>query len=169
MEDIKNIYMIGMMGSGKSSVGELLSRRMSWKFIDFDQEIENDEKCTINQIFSENESRFRKLETKKIHELKDFNRTIFSTGGGIVMNKKNYDLLSNSFCIYLKTSISEILKRIGQDNSRPLIKNKKLETLNNIEKERQNVYSSLADLTINTDNKSIDEICSIIEEKINVK
>ena len=61
------------------------------------------------------------------------------------------------------------MKRIGQDNSRPLIKNKKLETLNNIEKERQNVYSSLADLTINTDNKSIDEICSIIEEKINVK
>ena len=160
--------MIGMMGSGKSSVGKSLSKKINWKFIDFDLEIEKDEKCSINEIFKIGENKFRKLETEKIHELKDSNKTIFSTGGGIVLNDKNYDLLSKSFCIYLKTSVSEILNRIGDDESRPLIKGNKLEVLGNIERERISLYDSLANLIINTDNKTITEICNLIEDKINV-
>ena len=163
-------YLIGMMGSGKSSVGKLLANKLQFSNIDIDKEIEKDEKLSIKEIFEKKgENYFRKIESK--HLLRKRNSAVVSCGGGIVLNKKNREFLKTSgYTIYLKSSIPTLEKRLLNENGRPLLSNDNLkETLINIYSKRKTLYTSSANTTIITDRRSVKEVCELIIKKLKIE
>lgn len=166
-----NIILIGMMGSGKTTVGAELKKVLSdYKYIDIDNEIEKGTQKKISDIFLQHgEAFFRILETKKIRECcKDDARQIISIGGGAFEfeeNRKN--LLKNGVVIYLKTSPEEIYNRIKNQTHRPLLrKDFSVEKIINIIKMREKNYK-LANYTIDTTGKTpqniVKEILGVVE------
>ena len=163
-------YLIGMMGSGKSSVGKLLANKLQFSIIDIDKEIEKNEKLSIKEIFEEKgENYFREIESKYL--LRKRNSAVVSCGGGIVLNKKNREFLKTSgYTIYLKSSIPTLEKRLLNKNSRPLLNNANLKkTLTKIYNKRKTLYISAANATIITDRRSVKEVCELIIKKLKIE
>jgi len=161
------LVLIGFMGVGKTSVGKKLAKKLNFKFIDTDYEIEKLENKTISQIFEDYEEKyFRSLETKVLkNSLKEKN-IIISTGGGIITNKENYEILKNEKnVIFLDASVETIISHLYNEiNKRPLLKNSKnlsdkIEELLSIRYEK---YKEVSDILIKVDNKNIDEVISQI-------
>ena len=155
-----NIYLIGMMGSGKSTIGKMLSEVLKIDFIDTDKKIENFMGLSITQIFEEfGEERFREMEESYFIEKSQLQNLIISTGGGIILSKKNREILkSSSKTIYLKASPKILVKRVKKKNyKRPLLKNNCnsiLQTLNNLYEKRNKLYKESAQFIIETDHLS---------------
>ena len=165
-----NFYLIGMMGSGKSSVGKLLANKLQFSNIDIDKEIEKDEKLSIKEIFEKKgENYFREIESKYL--LRKRKLAVVSCGGGIILNKKNREFLKTSgYTIYLKSSISTLEKRLLNENGRPLLSNDNLkETLIHIYSKRETLYTSAANTTIITDRRSVKEVCELIIKKLKIE
>ena len=163
-------YLIGMMGSGKSSVGKLLANKLHFSNIDIDKEIEKDEKLSIKEIFEKKgENYFREIESKYL--LRKRNSAVVSCGGGIILNKQNREFLRTSgYTIYLKSSIPTLEKRLLNENGRPLLSNDNLkETLINIYSKRKTLYTSAANTTIITDRRSVKEVCELIIKKLKIE
>ena len=163
-------YLIGMMGSGKSSVGKLLANKLQFSNIDIDKEVEKDEKLSIKEIFEKKgENYFREIESKYL--LRKRKSAVVSCGGGIILNKQNREFLRTSgYTIYLKSSIPTLEKRLLNKNSRPLLNNDNLEeTLINIYSKRKTFYTSAANTTIITDRKSVKEVCELIIKKLKIE
>ena len=163
-------YLIGMMGSGKSSVGKLLAKKLQFSNIDIDKEIEKDEKLSIKEIFEKKgENYFREIESKYL--LRKRKLAVVSCGGGIILNKKNREFLKTSgYTIYLKSSIPTLEKRLLNENGRPLLSNNNLkETLINIYSNRKTLYTSSANTTIITDRRSVKEVCELIIKKLKIE
>ena len=163
-------YLIGMMGSGKSSVGKLLANKLQFSIIDIDKEIEKNEKLSIKEIFEEKgENYFREIESKYL--LRKRNSAVVSCGGGIILNKKNREFLKTSgYTIYLKSSLPILEKRLLNENSRPLLSNDNLkETLINIYNKRKKLYTSAANTTVITDRRSVKEVCELIIKKLKIE
>ena len=162
-----NITLCGMMGSGKSSIGKIIAKKISYKFIDIDKLIEKKEKKSINSIFEENgEKYFRVLEEKTTIDLLHQVNVVISLGGGAVTNRNIRDCIKkNSYNIYLNTSIKTLENRLRYSKSRPLIKEKNIIiTLEELIKKREKFYLE-ADYVIqnevsilNTTNKIMDKI-----------
>ena len=121
MENIKQIFLIGMMGSGKSTVGSMLADKLDWIFIDIDTELEKDHSLSISDMFKNGEDKFRTYETEKLKQIVLKDHIVCATGGGIVLEDSNYRILDQSFCVYLDASLDTLYKRIETDNSRPLL------------------------------------------------
>ena len=168
MENINQIFLIGMMGSGKSTVGAMLAEQLDWTFIDIDTELEKDSGLSVSEIFKDGENTFRTYETEKLEEIASKDHIVCATGGGIVLNEHNYKILDQSFCVYLDTSLDTLCNRVEHDNSRPLLfgGNKK-EIMKEIFNTREERYKSLSKLNITTDDKSIKDSCKTIMESIN--
>ncbi len=163
-------YLIGMMGSGKSSVGKLLAKKLQFSNIDIDKEIEKDEKLSIKEIFEKKgENYFREIESKYL--LRKRKLAVVSCGGGIVLNKKNREFLRTSgYTIYLKSSIPTLEERLLNKNNRPLLDNDDLkETLINIYNKRKTLYTSAANTTIITDRRSVKKVCELIIKKLKIE
>ena len=163
-------YLIGMMGSGKSSVGKLLANKLQFSNIDIDKEIEKDEKLSIKEIFEKKgENYFREIESKYL--LRKRKLAVVSCGGGIILNKKNREFLkTNGYTIYLKSSIATLEQRLLNENSRPLLDNDNLkETLINIYSKRKTLYTSAANTTVITDRRSVKEVCELIIKKLKIE
>lgn len=164
------VYLIGMMGSGKSSVGKLLANKLQFSNIDIDKEIEKDEKLSIKEIFEKKgENYFREIESKYL--LRKRKLAVVSCGGGIILNKKNREFLKTSgYTIYLKSSIPTLEKRLLNENGRPLLSNDNLkETLINIYSKRKTLYTSATNTTIITDRRSVKEVCELIIKKLKIE
>jgi shikimate kinase len=150
----KNLTLTGMMGVGKSTIGNAVSRGLSMKFVDIDKIIENKLSLTVQKIFEKKgEAFFREFEEKvTLEEVKKKNR-IISLGGGAFMNSKIRDcvtLYSKSFWLYLDINLLE--RRLINSKKRPLLINKNVRVnLEKIYKTRKNTYS-LADYKINCNN-----------------
>ena len=169
MENIKQLYLIGMMGSGKSSTGKALSSILGWEFIDIDNEISNTHNLTINELFSKGEELFREIECNELKKHSSKENAIIAVGGGAITYKDSYNLLSSKSCIYLKTSKNILLDRLQDDNSRPLLNvENKEEVLDKIMHQREQKYQTLCNYEMLTDNTSIQENCNKIMEMINV-
>ena len=168
MENINQIFLIGMMGSGKSTVGAMLAEQLDWTFIDIDTELEKDSGLSVSEMFKDGENTFRTYETEKLEEIASKDHIVCATGGGIVLNEHNYKILDQSFCVYLDTSLDTLCNRVAHDNSRPLLSggNKK-EIMKEIFDTREERYKSLSKLNIRTDDKSIKDNCKTIMESIN--
>lgn len=162
---MKKITLIGMMGSGKTTLGKILSEKTNISAIDIDELIEQNENSTITDIFkTQGEEYFRKIEAETIKEL--INSTtpqILSLGGGAFENVKTRELLlNNSVVIYLETTPVEILNRIQKTNNRPLLKNNMtIEKINEIITKRKDNYN-LAHHKILTDGKTPSKIAEEI-------
>ena len=154
------------MGAGKTTVGIELAKKLSYKLIDTDQSIENDQSRKIKNIFSEDgEPFFRNLETLKLKELINEENAIISTGGGIILKDENRSILNDLFTIYLKADFENIFNRIKQDTSRPLLlTDDPYNTAKDIFKSRQSIYESFK-VHVCTDNMSPQQV---VDEIINL-
>ena len=165
-----NILLIGPMGSGKTSVGKLLANNLDKKFLDTDEEIMKKTGVDITYIFDmEGEEGFRKRECLALKECLTDNNTVLSTGGGIVLSKENRNFLKDrGTVVYLQTSISSQVERTAATNNRPLLHNENPEeTLEKLMLTRGPLYEEIADITIMTDNKSLQEMSKEIQRAIN--
>ncbi|MBT3590614.1 MAG: shikimate kinase [Candidatus Marinimicrobia bacterium] len=162
------IYIIGMMGSGKSTIGKRLAENIEYPFIDLDSYIKKEGNKTIENIFQNyGEEYFRELETKSLKAIMN-DGAVISCGGGIVLSKNNHTYLKQGKIIYLEATISELVKRISNSNHRPLLKQKNIrKELTNILEKREKIYLKLSNYTIDTTNKSPDQIIKQIQKFLN--
>jgi len=162
-----NIVLVGHMGSGKTSIGRNLSKKIDYKFIDTDQEIEDKSKMTIVEFFTKNgEKDFRKFEeiiTTKI--LKENKRSVIALGGGSFENDKTRSLiLKNNFSIWLKCNLKTLSYRCNNLNTRPLLKGKNIRNeISKLDKIRKKNYMK-SNLTVDVSRKTKS---IIIQEIIN--
>ena len=163
-----HIFIIGMMGSGKSTIAPLLSDKLKIPYIDIDQDLEEILNCNIVDIFKQySEERFRILESRYFLEHIKNSSTIYSTGGGIVLDKQNRNALKKTgITVFLKASIQTLYNRINNDTKkRPLLKNKLL--LEKLLNQRIQYYMDCADLVVDTDKQKPKKIVNYIINKFN--
>lgn len=160
----KLIALIGMMGTGKSTIGKKIAEFTGYEFVDMDKTIENEQKMSVSEIFFEyGENHFRSLENKLLKQLMLRKRLVVSTGGGIVTNDENIKLLKdNCWNILLHGSIDNISNNTS-DKNRPLIKGKdKFVQLTKLFNERKDRYFYCSDLVVNTFSHTFVETSEII-------
>ncbi len=117
-----SLYLIGMMGSGKTTIGTLLADRLSYQFFDTDQLIEQITQQSVSQIFADSgESVFRQVETQVLGELSSYVRKVISTGGGVVTTPENWGHLRNGVIVWLDVPIEVLKSRLESDTTRPLL------------------------------------------------
>ena len=154
----QNIFLIGPMGSGKTTIGKQLAKMLGLEFYDCDHELERLTGASVNLIFDvEGEAGFRLRESRLLKQLTAKNGVLISTGGGTVCNEENRRLLrSRGFVVYLKTSIENQIKRLGQDKSRPLLQAPdRKQRLRNLARVRNPLYDATADLVFSTRDSSV--------------
>jgi shikimate kinase len=119
----RNIILIGPMGSGKSTIGNLIAKRLHREFQDSDHFIEDRTGVDISRIFDiEGEQGFRDRESNALRELLSQNNRVIATGGGSVMRKENQQLLKQKgYIVFLDTSVSQQMRRLARDKKRPLL------------------------------------------------
>lgn len=116
-----NVYLIGMMGAGKTTVGKDLAQSLGYRFIDTDQTIEAIAQKSIADIFAESgEAYFRDLETKVLAELSSYTRAVIATGGGIIQAQMNWSYLRQGLIVWLDVELETLQTRVADDQSRPL-------------------------------------------------
>ena len=160
-----NIFIVGPMGSGKSTVGKIISDELFLNFFDTDDEIESRTGASIDWIFDlEGEEGFRKRESSILEEMVKQNSIVLSTGGGIILSDSNREMLSSRGTVfYLSTPISVQIERTSKDKDRPLLKNgDPEEILTKLQNDREELYISVADHIVNTEAKSSQEVASEI-------
>ena len=159
---MRNIVLIGFMGTGKSTVGKRLAQSLAWDFVDTDCEIGEITNLSITEIFRRHgETRFRSEERIVVERLSQQEQIVIATGGGTVLNPLNWEALAqNGIVIALHASLEAILSRIGHKNDRPLLKGSQ-EEIEKLWSERQKCYAQ-ADFTVDTSEKDVDEVVSEI-------
>jgi len=169
--NIQNIFLIGMMGSGKSTLTPLLANKLNMKCIDTDKDLMSILDLDMDSIFQTfGEKRFRMLETAYFKEHSKKGNYVYALGGGIILEKKNRDILNNNgICIFLDISNEELNNRLITDTTnRPLINYKNIaESLAKIYNIRYKLYKSLANIIIKCDNKSVNKIINEINIELN--
>ena len=168
MVSVSRIFLVGPMGTGKTSIGSRLSRALGYSFVDTDVEIEKRTGVKIDVIFEiEGEEGFRKREEGVIKDFASRENIVIATGGGSVLAPENQKALASGFVIYLSSSIETLMNRIREDTSRPLLNvSDRKKRLRNIVNEREPIYAQVADLTIKTDDFSIKRIIKIISDEV---
>ena len=172
MGNIKtNIFLIGPMGAGKTTIGRQLARRLKMDFYDSDRVIEEHTGVDIPLIFDkEGETGFRKRELITIDELTRKKNIVLATGGGVVLNKTNREnLVNRGTVIYLSSSLKSLLKRTHKDKKRPLLHGKEGPEiiLTRLLEQRDPLYRETADHIIDTSNNSIRGVIQAIISCIN--
>ena len=153
------------MGSGKSTVGKIISDEMFLSFFDTDEEIESRTGASIDWIFDlEGEDGFRKRESDILNEMVEKNSIVLSTGGGIILSDDNRELLSSRGTVfYLSTPILTQVERTAKDKDRPLLQDgDPEEILTKLHNEREALYEMVSDHVVDTENKSSNEVASEI-------
>ncbi|WP_150305310.1 shikimate kinase AroK [Pseudomonas saliphila] len=153
---MRNVFLIGPMGAGKSTIGRLLAKEIGYPFKDSDREIEARTGADIPWIFDvEGEEGFREREEAMIAELVKEDGIVLATGGGVVMREANRNALgANGLVVYLRTSVEQQLQRTAKDRQRPLLQTPDPEkVLRDLMARRDPLYSEIADLTIETDQR----------------
>ncbi len=156
------IYLIGMPGCGKSTLGRKLSEKLNYDFIDMDNYIEKNACMFIDEIFDRyGENYFRELERNTLHEFLSLDNVVIATGGGVIKNKNNKELMEGK-CIFLNVDLKELEKRLEESSIvRPLLREKSVYTLYN---ERKELYDYFQDISV--DNSDIDKAIELIMEAL---
>lgn len=164
-----NIFLIGFMGVGKSTVSDYLSKILASPQVEMDQVIVKKEQMSINKIFEEyGEEYFRNCETNLLIELQKRNNQIVSCGGGVAMREINVqEMKKNGRVVLLTASPETILERVKDSDERPLLRGRKnTEYISELMEIRRPKYSAAADVIVDTDNKSVEEIAEEIVAKL---
>jgi len=153
---LRNVFLIGPMGAGKSTIGRLLAKELKYPFKDSDREIEERTGADIPWIFDvEGEEGFRQREEAMIAELVHEDGIVLATGGGVVMRPANRAALkAGGLVVYLRTSVEQQLQRTANDRQRPLLQTADPEAvLRDLMARRDPLYREIADLIIETDQR----------------
>lgn len=164
-----NIFLVGLMGAGKTSVGRMLAKRENKLFYDADAEIERVTGVSIPVIFEiEGEKGFRAREEKMIESLTALSGIVLATGGGAILSANNRLLLKSRGCvIYLRAAPEELRQRTRRDRNRPLLQTANpLEKLRLLHAERDPLYREVADLTVDTGAQSVARLVSQIQRQL---
>ena len=159
-----NLYLVGMMGSGKSTIGKHLAHTLSYRFIDTDEVIVQATSQSINQIFAEQgEATFRDIETQVLAQVAPYTHTVIATGGGMVIKQENWSYLQSGLVVWINVSVDELIARLSRDRSRPLLKTDDLRhKLTTLLAQRQARYAQ-ADATVtHQPGEKVDAIASRI-------
>ena len=161
----KNLVLTGMMGSGKSTIGKLLSKELRMEFVDTDNIIEKKLSLSIEEIFeSKGEQFFRKIEEEEIKIVLQKSSLIIALGGGSFANKTIREhVKKTSISVWLDLDVNLIYKRAGNNKKRPLLKNISEIKLKKLYEERKKTYS-LADFRVNSNSKDKDRIVKAIKK-----
>ncbi len=165
----KNIFLVGPMGAGKSTLGRQLAEIAKYQFYDTDKLITDQTGVDIPTIFDyEGEKGFRERESNAIKRIVKNHRIVLATGGGSVLKKNNRKLLKKrGFVVYLKTTVEEQLIRIGDDTNRPLMQTEKPEqTLRDLMAERSPLYEETAHLVFDTNAHKINTMAADLYHEI---
>jgi len=173
INNMQKIFLIGYMGSGKTTIGKLLAKRLNLPFIDLDLFIENRYRKSVGEIFVEKgEDDFREIERKALQEVSQFENLIISTGGGTPCFFDNMSVMNKAgISIYLKVGIEELAKRLsGCKEKRPLIKDKSPEELKefiSINIEKREFFYNQATYIYNAEQlMTKEDVSSIVEHLI---
>ena len=169
MAEKRNIFLIGPMGAGKSTIGRQLAQMLGMEFMDSDSVIEERAGADIDWIFDvEGEAGFRKREERIINELTQGQGIVLSTGGGSILSKDNRNVLSaRGIVIYLETTIDKQFERTQRDKKRPLLQNDDpRKTLEELAKIRNPLYEEIADITLQTDDQAAKLVATNIIDMI---
>ena len=161
-----NIFFVGLMGAGKTTIGKLLAKKLQKTFYDTDHEIEKKLGVKVSVIFElEGEEGFRKRETQMIDELTNKKDIILATGGGAVLSEENRRFLKErGKVIYLNAKPQHLAKRMAFDKDRPLLQQgNMLDTLNNLYKERHPLYLGVSSFVVDTGQQKTQTIINKIE------
>jgi shikimate kinase len=163
-----NLYLVGMMGSGKTTVGSLIATELGYGFVDTDAVISQVTKQSINQLFAEvGEGDFRQIESQVLAQVCAYTNLAIATGGGIVTQQQNWSYLHHGLIVWLDVPVAVLYERLKEDTTRPLLQaTDPLGKLQSIFQQRQPLYKQ-ADLHIRvseTENPS--EIASRVLEQI---
>lgn len=169
MHDPRNIFLVGLMGAGKTTVGKLLAKRLKKTFFDSDREIQRRTGVAIPVIFEiEGESGFRSREAAVLQELTQLEDIVLATGGGAVLSLENRQLLSRrGTVVYLRATVDELWTRTRHDKNRPLLQTEdpraKLEELL---VQRDPLYREVADIIIDTGTQSVYALVRQLEQQL---
>jgi shikimate kinase len=156
-----NLYLVGMMGAGKTTVGRLLARRLRLRFIDSDEEIERRCGVRIPLIFEiEGEAGFRAREAQALAELTTLDGVVLGTGGGAVLLEENRRrLAATGTVVYLRARPEDLYERVRHDRNRPLLATgDPLARLRELFAERDPLYRAVADLTVDTGRQGVNAL-----------
>jgi len=164
-----NVYLIGPMGSGKTTIGQRVARRLGLEFHDSDQELEAQTGASVSLIFDvEGEAGFRERETRMLEQLTRRRGVLVATGGGVVLKKRNRELLQSSgLVVYISTSVAQQLRRLNRDRSRPLLQTgDRKAKLARLAAQRNPLYEELADIEFPSQNRGLDATAQALAELI---
>ncbi len=169
MQMAGNIFFVGLMGAGKTTVGKLLAKHLGKTFYDSDHEIENRTGVNIPLIFElEGEDGFRKREAAVIAELVKLQDIVLATGGGAVLSALNRENISkHGTVIYLRANVEDLLQRTRNDKNRPLLQTgNPREKLEQLYAERDPLYREVADIVIDTGEQYVSVIVHQLESRL---
>ncbi len=164
-----NVFLIGFMGAGKSTIANELERKLEMNRVEMDAMIVEKQGMSISEIFDEyGEIYFRNLESNCLIELQKVKQSIVSCGGGVVMRSDNADHMKKNGRIVLLTATPEtILERVKDSHDRPILNNNmNVEFISDLMSKRKERYEEVADVIVQTDGKSTDQICDEIIAKL---
>ena len=164
-----NLFLVGMMGAGKTTVGRLLAQQLGKTFIDSDEEIQQRTGVTIPHIFDvEGEAGFRQREANVIQELVQLDNIALATGGGVVLNEQNRDALRrNGIVIYLKSTVHDLWLRTRHDRSRPLLRTDDPRAkLKELYEQRDPLYTQVADLVMPTGKQNVHGLVLQLQQEL---
>ena len=165
-----NIILIGFMGSGKSSIAKKIAEKIGDEVIEMDDLIvERSGRKSVSEIFElDGEVRFREMEIELAKEISNKDGKVVSTGGGVIINKIILDYLrKNGKVVFLQTRFTEILARVGGVTGRPLFQDKKKAKI--LFDFREVLYKEYSDLSVATDNRSLDEVTESVLSMLKIK
>ncbi len=169
MKNKRNVFLVGPMGAGKTTIGKQLADILKLEFIDSDQEIERRTGAPIDWIFDiEGEDGFRDREQKVIEELTSRQGIVLATGGGAILKKENQiHLAGRGVVVYLEASIDQQLERTRRDKRRPLLQNDDPEqTLVALMEERDPMYREIADYVVATNDNTVKSVANNISDLV---
>jgi shikimate kinase len=161
---MKNIILIGFMGSGKTTIGRSIAKKSGLKYVDLDRMIVKEAGMSVKKIFAlRGEKAFRDIESKVVAKASRLKGAVVATGGGVINRPVNIGRLKKAgFVVYLKTSFDEIVRRIKDRDDRPLFDVNDLTSVSKLYDKRAPVYRCAAAFTVNTEKDTV----SGIAEKI---
>lgn len=172
MAEKRNIFLVGPMGAGKSTIGRQLAQELHLQFYDSDHEIEKRTGADISWVFDiEGEEGFRAREESVINDLTEKQGIVLATGGGSIKSKENRNRLSaRGIVVYLETSIDKQFARTQRDKRRPLLANADdpREVLEELADQRNELYSEIADVVVQTDDQSAKVVASQIIKQLDL-
>ena len=165
-----NIFLIGFMGAGKSTIARTLQAQYGMKLVEMDEQIESEEGMKISEIFAQKgEVYFRSLETQLLESLQNQENTVVSCGGGVPMRECNVEAMRKSGkIVYLSAKPETIYERVRHFHTRPLLEgNMNVDYITQLMDARMPKYLSAADFIVETDGKQAEEISEEIVRKVN--